>query len=83
MTNISVTKVPKAKFWPGNLYYTAAADRELVREDIEAALKRHYVGDWGDLCAEDKDANEQALQLGGRLFSSYRDRNGVKRRTIR
>src|SRR5665213_1303471 len=78
MTEINAFTVPKAKFWPGHLYFTAAADRELVREDIEAAIKRHYLGDWGDLCAEDKDANEQALQFGGRLFSAYHDRKGVK-----
>lgn len=76
-TNI-VTAETKAKFWPGNLYFTAAADRELLREDILKAIERHYGGDWGDLCAEDKDANEQALQFGGRLFSAYHDRKGVK-----
>ena len=66
------------KFWPGNLYFTAAAERELVREDIIIALDRHGNGDWGDLCAEDKEANENALLYGGRLFSSYHDRDGVK-----
>ena len=78
MTQISVTEVPKTKFWSGNLYFTAAADRELVREDILSAIQRHYIGDWGDVCAEDKDANEQALQFGGRLFSAYHDSKGVK-----
>ena len=78
MAKISATEVPKTKFWPGSLYFTAAADRELVREDIEAAIQRHYTGDWGDLCPEDKEANEMALQYGGRLFSAYRDRKGVK-----
>jgi hypothetical protein len=78
MTQISEFKVPMLKFWPGNLYFTAAADHELVREDIVTALDRHGNGDWGDLCAEDRDANEQALQFGGRLFSTYHDRKGVK-----
>ena len=67
-----------AKFWLGRLVVTANADKEIDPEDIDIAVNRHWSGDWGDLCAEDKDANEQALQLGGRLFSSYRDRNGVK-----
>jgi hypothetical protein len=78
MTKISVTEVPKAKFWPGDLYFTAAADRELVREDIIAAVKRHCAGDWGDVCPEDREANETALAEGGRLFSVYQDRQGVK-----
>ena len=73
-----VTEQPKAKFWPGNLYVTAAADRGLVREDVLAALERHQTSDWGDLCADDKELNEKALEDGGRLFSEYHDRKGVK-----
>ena len=29
-------------------------------------LDRHVRGDWGDLCDEDKQANEDALQDGSR-----------------
>jgi len=74
----SVPKVPVVKFWPGNLYFTTAAERELVRDDIITALDRHGNGDWGDLCDEDREANEDALQNGGRLFSVYHDCKGVK-----
>lgn len=35
-------------------------------------LARHASGDWGDLCAEDVQANEDALRLGGRVFSVYK-----------
>ena len=35
-------------------------------------IGRHHRGDWGDLCDEDRVANENALFAGGRLFSSYR-----------
>jgi len=35
------------------------------------SLKRHANGDWGDLCPEDKRANEEALKIGERLFSAY------------
>jgi hypothetical protein len=34
-------------------------------------LARHASGDWGSVCAEDAKANEQALQYGSRLVSSY------------
>lgn len=34
-------------------------------------LTRHVMGDWGELCAEDKHANELALAHGNRLLSSY------------
>lgn len=31
----------------------------------------HWQGDWGDLCDEDKQVNEDGLLNGDRLFSSY------------
>ena len=34
-------------------------------------LSRHVRGDWGDLDAEDKAANNEALKYGGRIFSAY------------
>ena len=39
--------------------------------NIQPLLARHASGDWGELCAEDKATNEQALIDGGRLMSSY------------
>lgn len=41
-------------------------------------LVRHAKGDWGDVDAEDKQANDAALVDGSRVLSSYRLRNGVK-----
>jgi len=35
-------------------------------------LKRHVSGDWGEVNAEDREANEQALMHGDRLLSAYR-----------
>ena len=34
-------------------------------------LDRHRWGDWGDLCADDKQANEDALNHGARILSHY------------
>lgn len=34
-------------------------------------LKRHLAGDWGELTDDDKQANQQALKYGDRLFSGY------------
>ena len=34
-------------------------------------LERHVRGDWGDLDAEDVQANDTALQRGTRLLSAY------------
>lgn len=41
--------------------------------DLTKYLHRHHCGDWGEaLCAEDKQANEDALVHGSRLLSCYR-----------
>jgi hypothetical protein len=34
-------------------------------------LERHVRGDWGEVCPEDAQANEQALRSGSRLLSAY------------
>jgi hypothetical protein len=34
-------------------------------------IKRHACGDWGDLCAEDVEANAAALKYGTRIMSTY------------
>jgi hypothetical protein len=46
--------------------------------DVLAALSRHNAHDWGDVCAEVRQANDDALAHGGRLLSVYHDHNGVK-----
>lgn len=38
---------------------------------VSGLLSRHQSGDWGELCREDWDANEQALAHGARLLSAY------------
>jgi len=41
-------------------------------------LQRHLSGDWGDLCDEDRQANDQALVDGSRLLSAYKLKDGTK-----
>ena len=41
-------------------------------------LARHQRGDWGEVCEEDRLANESALREGERLFSVYRLSSGTK-----
>jgi hypothetical protein len=36
-------------------------------------LRRHAIGDWGDLCDEDRAENDLSLRDGLRLFSAYGD----------
>ena len=73
----SVNEKPELKFWLGQFNMTNEA-RKLDMEDVLIALRRHHNGDWGDVCAEDREANETALQTGGRLLSVYHDRMDVK-----
>jgi len=47
--------------------------------EIQKALYRHSIGDWGEaLPDEDRKANNQALEWGDRLFSSYKSSEGIK-----
>jgi hypothetical protein len=59
------------RFPIGQLVATAAVHENEKYGDIAAALRRHSSGDWGDLDADDKAANEAALAHEGRLLSSY------------
>jgi len=34
-------------------------------------LKRHSIGDWGRVCDEDRQANDEAVKNGGRILSAY------------
>ena len=66
------------KFPLGQTVMTSNAMEQLTQDEILGALKRHAAGDWGDVCPEDRAANERALVNGGRLFSVYHDGSGVK-----
>ncbi len=69
---------PAPMFQGGKYVMTAEAFRVLDPADVKTALDRHHRGDWGDVCLEDKQANEEALQTGARLLSAYQDRNRRK-----
>ena len=43
---------------------------EFCRE-LGKAIKRHASGDWGNLCEEDKQMNDEGLKGDERLFSAY------------
>lgn len=66
------------KFPLGRLLATPNALARIPPPEIQEALGRHHSGDWGDLCQEDKEANDAALIQGARLFSAYHTRSGTK-----
>lgn len=62
----------------GRTVITSNAAQQLDPDDVYTALRRHEIGDWGEVCKEDRAENELALKDGFRLMSAYTSRNGVK-----
>lgn len=65
--------LPLPRFDLGELYATPGAQDTLQRYQTNPfeLVKRHVSGDWGDVCPEDAQANEDALKAGSRLLSAY------------
>ena len=57
---------------------TRGALGELLHADVQTGLSRHICGDWGDVCDDDKQANDEALTCGARLLSAYHTGAGRK-----
>jgi hypothetical protein len=68
------------KFSLGQIVATPGAMDALNDAGQSAAgfLHRHGRGDWGELCDEDRKANDDALIDGSRLLSAYRTSHGEK-----
>ena len=48
------------------------------RQEPLEFLRRHIVGDWGELDENDRAENEISLQQGFRLLSAYRLEDGTR-----
>lgn len=61
------------KFAPGRIVATPGALELLERTQTNPIrlLQRHVAGDWGELCPEDVEANNQSLVEGLRVLSNY------------
>jgi hypothetical protein len=62
----------------GTTVITRGANEALNPEDVLHAMARHERCDWGEVCEEDRRANDEALVEGTRLLSAYRDGNGTR-----
>ena len=60
-------------FYLGRIVATPGALEAMERTSTNPLdlLRRHVTRDWGDICDEDKQANESALETGARLMSAY------------
>ena len=55
----------------GRVVITRSALDRLPPSDVNAAIKRHASGDWGDVDDEDRKENERSLLEGFRILSVY------------
>jgi hypothetical protein len=69
-----------ARFGLGQVVATPGALAALEESGEQPCefLARHAAGDWGDLSEEDRNENQISLELGFRLLSSYRLKDGAK-----
>lgn len=81
-TNITFLDTENAKplFCLGRIVATPGGLTALTLSNQTPApfLLRHAAGDWGVVCDEDKEANQDALRSGDRLLSAYLLANGKK-----
>jgi hypothetical protein len=81
---IAPANKPMPRFNLGRCLVTPGAFNAMA-ESHEAPgdfLDRHMRGDWDDVDAHDRQANEDALKTGARIWSTYKTRKGVKLRVI-
>ena len=57
----------------GMLYVTPGVIVKIKSVEVFAALDRHASCDWGLICDQDREANEEALIHGFRIMSVYKD----------
>lgn len=68
-----------AMFPVGQVYLTRGVLDQLHNSSaVLTALWRHAAGDWGEVCAEDKELNDRALIDGTRLLSAYVAEDGTR-----
>jgi hypothetical protein len=67
-----------AKFRLGRIVSTPNALESITQDDIHRGIGRHQSGDWGEVRAEDRKANDESLVDGTRILSVYHAANGTK-----
>lgn len=61
----------KALFHLGNVTATAQVVNSLDEQTILTIVRRHAIGDWGDICHEDRMSNMMAIERDERILSKY------------
>lgn len=71
-----VTLLAKKLFPLGQTVITPNAQATIHADDIQVAVARHAIGDWGECFPSDARDNDEALEKGWQIHSVYRDREG-------
>ena len=58
-------------FESGEVLITSSLNNEDKYQELVKCFWRHTMGDWGDLCDDDKRLNDLAIESGDRIFSAY------------
>jgi hypothetical protein len=71
---------PSPRFSLGQMVATPGALAALTKagQNPSAFIARHVAGDWGDLCDDDRQLNDQAVIDSDRILSAYTLQSGVK-----
>lgn len=62
----------------GRIVRSRGVIQKIPKTEVLLAIQRHALQDWGDVCEEDRLANEEALEEGNRLLSVYHSSSGEK-----
>jgi len=68
----------EVQFPIGRLHATAGAVAVIPAVEMFQAIIRHVQGDWGCVEKADHKHNDEALCLGGRLWSAYKTQDGIR-----
>jgi len=79
-SDVTGTQYDKPRFCLGQIVVTPNALEAMQKAGQNALemLKRHINGDWGEIDSEDRLANDQAVDNGGRILSAYSLKDGTK-----
>lgn len=68
--------VREFKFPLGKVHMTPLVQASFPPSELFRALRRHALGDWGDLSPEERALNDKALADGRQLMSAYQLSDG-------
>jgi hypothetical protein len=79
-TDLPLSEGARIRFPLGRIVATPGAIAAMGKADTDPLilLARHAIGDWGELCTQDREMNQEALARGGRLMSVYTLTSGAK-----